>query len=152
MAVEAKLLDHLSREIVSQTKDLMTFRARINFAVFIGPFVLLGSLLYGGKWAQTTIMNWWIFGAAFLFLILSYLTMGWACASIEIHVWKQCNKWRSLIADVSSGKRPLSEVTPQHLEFKEKLRLGYWVVYGAMTLAFICALVMISQMRLISSP
>jgi len=143
MAHEAKLIDYLSKEIMTQTNNLMTFRARINFAVFVGPFVLLGSVLYAAK-SVPTIGNWWIFGTGFLFLVLSYLTMGWACASIEIHVWKQCNRWRSLIAEISSGKK---ELTPKQVEFDQKLRLGYWVVYGAMTLAFICVLVMISQIH-----
>ena len=138
-----KLIDHLSKEIIAQTNNLMTFRARINFAVFIGPFVLLGSLLYSSKFLQG-IRNWWVFSIALLFLILSYLTMGWACASIEIHVWRQCNKWRALIAQISSGT---TSVTPEQLEFKHKLRLGYWVVYGAMTLAFICVLILIFQLE-----
>ena len=143
MAHEAELIEYLSKEIETQTNNLMTFRARINFAVFIGPFVLLGSLLYSAKHLQS-IGNWWIFVTAFVFLVLSYLTMGWACASIEIHVWRQCNKWRTLIAEISGGR---TEVTPEQLEFQQKLRLGYWVVYGAMTLAFISVLTLISQIE-----
>lgn len=140
----AKLIDYLSKEIVAQNNNLMTFRARINFAVFIGPFVLLGSLLYSGKYF-VGVRNWWILSITLVVLILSYLTMGWACASIEIHVWKQCNKWRALIARISSGT---TAVTADELEFKHKLRLGYWVVYGAMTLAFICVLLIISQLEM----
>ena len=48
MTYEDKLIDHLSREIETHTKNMMTFRARINFAVF-GPFVLLGSIMVSAK-------------------------------------------------------------------------------------------------------
>jgi len=47
MAHEEKLIDYLSKEIETQTNSLMAFRERVNFAVFIGPFVLLGATLYG---------------------------------------------------------------------------------------------------------
>ena len=46
MAHEAELIDYLSKEIETQTTSLMTFRARINLAVFVGPFVLMASLVF----------------------------------------------------------------------------------------------------------
>jgi hypothetical protein len=49
MTHEDALIDHLSREIETHTKNMMTFRARINFAVFVGPFVLLGSIMVSAK-------------------------------------------------------------------------------------------------------
>jgi hypothetical protein len=39
----------------------------------------------------------------------------------------------------------ISTVTPQNLEFKEKLRLGYLVVYFVMAAAFVCVLIVASR-------
>jgi hypothetical protein len=136
---EAKLVDHLSKEIITQTNNLMIFRSRINFAVFIGPFVLLGSMLYSGHGLPRVEHQWLLL----TIIVLSYLTMGWTCASIEIHIWKQCNRWRALIADLADEK--ITTVTPENLEFKEKLRLGYLVVYFVMAAAFICVLIVASR-------
>lgn len=138
------LINHLSKEIVTQTNGLMTFRARINFAVFVGPFVLLGSLLYGSRFFPQ-VTNKWVLVISVLIIVLSYLTMGWVCASIEIHVWRQCNRWRNLIADLSSGA--IDKVTPGELRFDHKLRLGYMVVYSVMAVAFVCVLLLILLSR-----
>src|SRR5881227_2227157 len=110
MAHEAELIDYLSKEIETQTNNLMTFRARINLAVFVGPFVLMGSLVFRNDiprgihlWSAKTLIP-----ATLLALI--YLTMGWVCCSIETQIWRQCNIWRKLIAELSSSET--SKVTP----------------------------------------
>src|SRR5690349_24087169 len=105
MAHEEKLIEYLSKEIETQTNNLMSFRERINFAVFIGPFVLLGATLYGKglshvNWAGMSLVAWIVLAISFVGVILSYLTMGVACSLIEVHIWQQCNKWRERIAEI----------------------------------------------------
>src|SRR5438128_643104 len=140
MATEDKLIDYLSKEIETQTKSLMTFRERINFAVFIGPFVLLGATLYGNgivpriNWSGVSRGSWLGLGISFLGVILSYLTMGIACALIEKHMWKQCNTWRTLIAEIIRGCD--SGLTADQIGFEEHLIKGYLWVYFAMVIAF----------------
>ena len=147
MATEDKLIDYLSKEIETQTKSLMTFRERINFAVFIGPFVLLGATLYGNgivpriNWSGVSRGSWLGLGISFLGVILSYLTMGIACSLIEVHIWEQCNKWRARIAEISCGRE--TGFTLEELEFKERLKRGYRTVYGAMIVAFGCAIALV---------
>jgi hypothetical protein len=146
MAQEPKLVDYLSKEIETQTKNLMTFRERINFAVFIGPFVLLGATLYGKgiphiNWGGVTSKAWIGLILSFLGVILSYLTMGIACSLIEVHIWDQCNKWRARIAEISSGHD--RGFTPKQLEFHQRLRRGYLWVYGAMIVAFGSAITLV---------
>jgi len=143
MAHEDKLIDYLSKEIETQTNNLMAFRERINFAVFIGPFVLLGATLYGKglphvNWGAVTRTAWVALVLSSLGVILSYLTMGSVCCLIERHIWKQCNKWRERIAQISSGDN--KGLTPQDLEFEEHLKRGYVWVYLAMSVAFVSAI------------
>jgi hypothetical protein len=146
MAHEAKLIDYLSKEIVTHTNNLMTFRARINLAVFVGPFALVGALLFRSdiprgidiRSAKTVIAG--------ILLALVYLTLGWVCCSIESQIWTKCNEWRQLIAGLSSGN--ITSVKPAELRIKEnKLRLAYLVVYSLMIVAFVCVGVLISQVQ-----
>jgi hypothetical protein len=123
----------------------MSFRARFNFAVFVGPFALLGSLLFGKEIPQGIHSESLKTRVAGLGLALMYLTLGWVCGSIEIHVWRQCNKWRELIAEISGGN-PVA-FTGRELQFEHKLRLGYMVVYSAMIIAFVCAGILVSQIQ-----
>ena|SRR5205085_1029326 len=146
MAHEDKLIDYLSKEIETQTNNLMTFRERINFAVFIGPFVLLGATLYGKgipriNWGDLTLTAKVGLCISFVGVILSYLTLGVACSLIETHIWKQCNKWRERIAEISTGHN--KGFTLEQLDFKERLERGYRWVYGAMIVAFGCAITLI---------
>jgi hypothetical protein len=139
MAHEEKLIEYLSKEIETQTNNLMTFRERINFAVFIGPFVLLGATLYGKgiphiHWGELTFKAGIGLALSFVGVILSYLTMGVACSLIEVHIWKQCNVWRSLIAEISQGHT--TGLTADQLKFEERLQRGYRWVYSAMIIAF----------------
>ena len=94
MVQEDKLIDYLSKEIETHTNNRMTFRARINLAVFLGPFVLLGSFLAGAKGVPRgiTIDGWTV--AACVGLGISYIVMGMVSAAIEDHMWRQWNAWR----------------------------------------------------------
>ncbi len=146
MAQEDKLIDYLSKEIETQTNNLMAFRERINFAVFLGPFVLLGATLYGRgfptvHWSQVTVKAWFGIALSFLGVILSYLTMGIVCSLIEVHIWDQCNKWRERIAEISSGHN--TGFTPKQLNFDHDLKRGYRWVYLAMVIAFGSAITLV---------
>lgn len=146
MAHEDKLIEYLSKEIETQSNNLMTFRERINFAVFIGPFVLLGATLYGKglphvNWQGIPRGNWIVIVVSSLGVILSYLTLGSVCCLIEIHIWNQCNRWRERIAEISSGL--VWGFTPEKLEFKHRLKVAYRWVYLAMIVAFVSAMVLV---------
>jgi hypothetical protein len=151
MTNEDKWIEYLSKEIDAQTKNLMSFRERINFAVFIGPFVLLGALLYGRgvipriDWSGLTTMTWVAATLCFLVAILSYLTMGIACALIERHMWEQCNVWRQRIVEINTGRN--APFTFDELKFDQHLLRGYLWVYLAMVLAFGSAISLVLILR-----
>ena len=146
MGQEDKLIDYLSKEIETHTNNLMTFRARINLSVFIGPFALVAALLFRNDiprgihlWSAKTLIPGTL-------LALIYLTLGWVCCSIEAQIWRKCNEWRRLIAELSSGN--IRSVAADQLEIKDKkLRRAYLVVYVAMILAFVCVGILISQVQ-----
>jgi len=149
-----KLIDYLSKEIETQSKNLMAFRERINFTVFVGPFVLLGAMLYGGilrlNWGGLPLSAKLGFGSSLLLALLSYLTMGIACSKIEKHMWDQCNIWRARIADISSGSK--KAFTLDDLRFEERLNRGYLLVYIAMVIAFVSAIALVLILQAYAIP
>lgn len=143
MLNEDKLIDYLTKEIETQSKNLMAFRERINFAVFVGPFVLLGAMLYGGIIPRINFGG--LTGNAkiglavcLFFALLCYLFMGIACLQIEKHMWDQCNIWRERIAEICSGRN--EPFTIKDLGFKEHLTRGYLLVYLVLIIAFASAI------------
>lgn len=155
MAQEAKLIDYLSKEIETQTNGLMAFRERIVFALFVGPFVLLGAILYGKGITQIHFdaMNLKVqivLLGLLVLVIVSYLSMGFACSLLEGHIWQHANQCRKRIAEISRGET--AGFTTEQLEFELRkggnyLTRAYLQLFFAMIVAFAgaLALVLIAQ-------
>src|SRR5688572_30476378 len=101
MPHEDKLIEYLSKEIEVQSNSILTFRTRANLPVFLGPFLLLGSVIASKGVPNGIILNRWTL-VCFIGLGLSYLAMGISAAGIESQMWDQCNTWRRLIAKATS--------------------------------------------------
>lgn len=91
------LIEHFSGEIKTLTSSIMTFRIRIAFTVFIGPYLLLGSIIVGtkGNFTLNTNSMWVWFAIAVASTV--FLGLGVASALIEKQAWRQCEQWRRLI-------------------------------------------------------
>lgn len=145
MGYEDKLIEHLTEEIKTHTSNMMIFRARINFAVFVGPFLLLGSLMVGAKGVPRSISMDLLTVLAIMILAMSYILMASMCAAIERQMWRRCNLWRGIIAKIVLHQS--YQITEDDLIFKERLRRGYALVYTAMIVAFICAARIVSRVN-----
>lgn len=139
MAHEKDFIQHLSKEIETQTNAIMTFRTRIGFTVFIGPFVLLGSFMVGTN--RVPHIERLTFGtiAVLVFLGFCYLALGLVGGLIERRVLLQCNHWRALIASLVDRE----DVVPNsdNVQFSQRLLLLTWIV--AFLLFFVSFLVMV---------
>ena len=144
--IELKLIEHLSKEVETHTNNLMTFRARVSFAALVGPFILLG--LVAAK-RISGYSNGKAIAGGLGVMALCYLAIGVAAGRIERHVWRQCNAWRSLIAEIARGTEG---ITAQQLEFSERLLMAYFIIYSAMILAFGSAITIIMNLNLAPQP
>lgn len=126
---------------------MMAFRTRCNFAIFVGPLVLLSSILIAthGIPRGLNVNRWTVLTG--IGLVLSYLTMGIACARMEKHSWDQCNKWRETIVLLSNDVA----ITKEHLVCKYEIGLGYGVTYAAMIVAFICVVYLTTHLSIAAS-
>ena len=44
-----EIIAYLSKEIETTTNGMMVFRSKISFAVLVGPFLILGTVVYAAK-------------------------------------------------------------------------------------------------------
>ena len=139
MAHEEDFIQHLSKEIETQANAIMTFRTRIGFTVFIGPFVLLGSFMVGTK--RVPHIEGLTPGTIAVLVVLGvcYLALGLVGGLIERGVWRQCNRWRALIATLVDRK----DVDPNsdNVMFPPRPLLLTWIV--AFALFFVSFLVLV---------
>ena len=91
-----ELIEYLSKEIETVTNGMMVFRSRISFAVLVGPFLILGTLVYAAKdlpgSKQFGFWEWLLAGGIGVF----YLTLAFLSGRIEEDGWRQCNVWKEL--------------------------------------------------------
>jgi hypothetical protein len=145
-AEKEKLIDHLTKEIEVQNNNMMTFRTRANLPVFLGPFIVLGSVVIGQKQIPQGITMDTMTFIAIGGLAASYLGMGLAAAHIELSMAKQCNKWRDLITKIVTDDTTTTEKIQAGLKYHPISYRGYMAVYFAMFVGFICVLTIILRL------
>jgi len=100
-----EVIAYLSKEIETVTNGMMVFRSKISFAVLVGPFLILGTLVYAAKGlhvsADLGASGWGAIGLVFL----CYLALAFLSGRIEEDGWRQCNKWRILISDLQKDPK-----------------------------------------------
>ncbi len=106
------IISHLTTEIESKSTNIMNFRTKIAFTVFIGPFLLLGSIIVGTKGTVKLRLDiahdWW----AVLLVVLAFLALGWISGAVERQVWRRINKWRRCIVRLQTDP----EITTEELQ------------------------------------
>jgi hypothetical protein len=149
MAQEDKMIDYLSKEIETQTNVLMKFREKVSFAVFVNPLVVVVPLWGKGlpqiRWDDLSRYAWIGIALSLVLVMLSYLVLGVAYSLIEIQIWRQCNKWRERVSEISMGHDKGFKY--DDLSYPARIKRAYLWVYGALLLGFIAALNIVMILR-----
>ena len=104
----------LSKEIETTTTNMMAFRTKVGFGMFVGPFLLLGSFIVGAKGQPVSFnLNRFVLGALVVDVVC-FLGIAYIAAQIEAQALKQCNKWRGLIGSLRTN--PSVEIDSSQLE------------------------------------
>ncbi|GEM_PF-2613934 len=140
---QKELIEHLSREIQSYTKAMMDFRSRINFTLYVGPFVLMGSYLIATRDSSFCIVwdTFTIFWSIFLGII--WLLLGLTGSILEEHIWDKCNEWRRLIFQLQSNNPVV--LTQEDLIFEHHLRRCYILVHLNLLASIVLVLVILNH-------
>lgn len=106
----AAFISYLSDEITSASTAIMQFRNRISFTVFVGPFIVMGSLIISARnrkldFAFDSLLEW----VAIIVALVGFLALGILAGVIERNTWKNVHIWRNLVAIVQSGTHVTNE-------------------------------------------
>ncbi|MDE3018288.1 MAG: hypothetical protein KGI53_04670 [Nitrospirota bacterium] len=127
-----KLIEHLTKEIVTQSEYITTFRSRLAFAVLIGPFIILSTFVVATK---DSLHLGVIDCSVTLALIITgfcYILIGLLSALLDSHVTDQCNKWRHEIIRLANGGDP----EENSFLFKHELLPFYAAYFFLVLIAF----------------
>jgi hypothetical protein len=97
-----KIIEHVSNEIQKVIETNMTFRTRIAFIAWIGPFILLGSLLVATKGLFRVPGGDPVFLTAVAATCLCYLLLGYIAARLEKEAGDRCNDLRQKLVRYST--------------------------------------------------
>jgi hypothetical protein len=141
------LIQHLSKEIETTSHNIMLFRTKIGFALLIGPFLVLGSLVVSAK-GQPIVFNlrgWgWL---AVAVIALCYFGIAFIGAEIEAGNANQSNRYRDLI--VALRNDPSLEIKQGQLKATQRMRAGYM---GAYCLLFLSVVATVFIVKNIGTP
>lgn len=134
-------IEHLSREVETHSSSAFSFRSRIAFTLWVGPYLMLGTLVVVSREAPAVdIGNW----AVSLLVIagLVYLLLGYLAGWIERRYWKQVEDSRKAIAALVKSCGIDNPELRQALESKRYQRMTavYGVVFFLILISFIVAL------------
>ena len=139
----------LSKEIETTTTNMMAFRTKVGFGMFVGPFLLLGSFIVGAKGQPVSFnLNRYVLGALIVDVVC-FLGIAYIAAQIEAQALKQCNKWRGLIG--SLRRNPSVEIDSSQLELElvwhglDGAEAAYLVGYFLLFLSVAAAVILILQ-------
>ena len=132
-----ELTEYLTKEIETLSTNTMTFRSRIAFSVFIGPFLILGSIIVSTSRSGLNLSldsrSAWI---AAVIAGLAFWTLGIISGRIEQGALEKCNQWRRCIIKLQSEEPLTNEELEELILDKPPVRV-MWVYLGAFLLILI---------------
>ena len=99
MVLREKLIEHITKEIELITNNMAGFRTKSAFTIWIGPYVLLGSVILATEGSFTitkSLMNI----IAVVVVCVFYLALGVIAGMIERGAWRRCNTLRKSILEL----------------------------------------------------
>ncbi len=141
MNSHSDVVNYLSNEITSASTSIMQFRNRISFSLFVGPFLLLGSIIIAAKDRQLDLrLHSRDELLAAVGAIIGFLTLGWMAGSIERQTWRNVDRWRILIADIQGGKSVSADEAKSLIldpATTERVRFLYLLAFFVILLTFL---------------
>lgn len=106
----AALIQHLSKEIEQATTHAYNFRIRAAFTVWLGPYAMLGAVIVATDGNFSIDVTGQVKLALFVIGAV-YLGLGIGLGMVEAQIWRQCEKWRKLIAEIAESSVTKDEKT-----------------------------------------
>jgi len=148
-----KLIEHLSKEIQTVTETTMSFRTRIAFIAWIGPFVILSSIVVGTKGVFRVDLYDIIFWCALVVFCLSYVGLAILGGRIEKGASERCDALRQKL--IEYAKLPSADsIRVKDIDYTvmtNNVGRAYGWSFGVILLGFLSAAVAVSRLE-VKSP
>jgi hypothetical protein len=152
-----EIVAYLSKEIETTSNSMMVFRSRISFAVLVGPFLILGTLVYAAKGlalSRNLGTGGWI---AAVIVCVCYLALAFVSGRIEEDGWRQCNVWRKLISELQQDPNALMDERnvrkdKQKIDPVEWMKWSYLLACALLITSFGCLLFILSRVQSSGAP
>jgi len=126
------LASHFTKEIELATQLIIEQRTKNNLIVALGPFLILGAIAASSRaidiiseFPRKTLV------LLSLFLLLSYATLGYLSAQVELNIWIQANRWRTELSTLYGMDKDAFIYSP------DGLTATYIGIYLAIGMAFL---------------
>lgn len=100
--ISKAVIEQLSKEIQAAADSVMSLRTRTAFTIWIGPYVVLGSIVVATKGGFTLDVHSWPFPLGLVIAVLFYLVLGYLAGRIEKFSLYRSNQWRKCIIEVAT--------------------------------------------------
>jgi hypothetical protein len=140
------VIEQLAKEIQITADTITNLRTKTAFTIWIGPYVLLGSIVVAQKDGFTVPFRSPIFLAAVLVVLFCYMAVGHMAGVIEQHNLERANKLRQCIvavAETSSIERGLY----LHEDLPKLIVGAYRITFLILLACFVGAAVLINTIE-----
>lgn len=137
------IAEHISAEIRVHSEERTQFRLRASLGVYIGPFVVLGSILVASKEHPTKVS--FNCGSYLEMIIIAacFMGLGVVAAHVEDDIWRKCNELRSILVRIHASKSVDPAEVASALHHEPRLTKAYMWIYGLMLVAVSSAVALI---------
>jgi hypothetical protein len=135
-----EMINYLTKEIETLSKNTMDARSKISFSLLIGPFIVLGSIIVSTPRTglNLSLHSYGALIAAFV-AVSAFWTLGGIAGHIEEGAWQQCNRWRKCIIKLQHDET-LTEADLEELilekALERKVKNAYLVVFLLILITF----------------
>jgi hypothetical protein len=99
--VKKAVIEQLAKEIQAAADSVLSLRTRTAFTIWIGPYVVLGSIVVATKGGFTLDVHSRLFPIGLVIAVGCYLVLGYLAGRIERFSLERSNQWRKCIIAVA---------------------------------------------------
>ncbi len=145
MSERDKAIEHITKEIETTINNIYTFRIRSAFTVWIGPFLLLGSVIVAKNGVYTIEFDLLSVVSGVVAFVL-YMGLGIGAGVIEKTNWKRCDDLRKILMGLISEESINIDTDLFYELGREKKVVKFYIeVFLGIAIIFIAATLIISS-------
>jgi hypothetical protein len=144
--VQKTVIEQIAKEIQHGGDIITSLRTRSAFTIWVGPYIVLGSIVVAVKGGFTFNREEPLFWIALGGAVICYLVLGYIAGRIERHTLTRSNNLRRCIESMAKTgeldmKLYLDEVLPQMIV------KSYWTAFGVLLLCFFGVAIVASKIE-----